>query len=88
MDVVPRVPFRGFDYGDEGIMIHFDSSGKPTLQSPEWQGFLARTIQSIKDVVEMVGDLRVDVGDHSITGYREIIETKKTELAALLQTVC
>jgi hypothetical protein len=88
MDVVPRVPFRGFDYSDEGTMIHFDSSGTPLIESPEWQGFLARAIQSIDDIVEMAGHLGVDVGDHSVKGYREMVENKQPQLAMLLQEAC
>ena len=84
-DLVPRVPFRGWDYSDEGTMIHFDSSGTPLIQSPEWQGFLARTLQSFGDFVEITSHLRVDVGDHSITGYRELVEQKQVQIAALLQ---
>jgi hypothetical protein len=84
-DVVPRVPLRGFDYSDEGIMIHFDSSGTPQIQSAEWQSFLARAFQSLEDVVEMVKDLRVDVGDHSVTGYREMIEKNLPQIGRLIQ---
>jgi hypothetical protein len=84
-DLVPRVPFRGWDYSDEGTMIHFDSSGKPLLQSPEWQGFLARSLQSLEDFAEIVTHIRVDVGDHSMAGYQAMIEQNQAALAAMLQ---
>lgn len=83
-DVVPRVPLRGFDYGDEGMMIHFDSSGTAKVQSPEWGSFLARAFQSLADVVSMTDHLKVDVGDHSVTGYRELVEKNQTLLGSLL----
>jgi hypothetical protein len=41
-DLVPRVPFRGWDYADIGRMIHFDSNNEPQLQSAEWNNFLSR----------------------------------------------
>jgi hypothetical protein len=83
-DVVPRVPFRGFEYSDEGIMIHFDSSGKPLKQSLEWQNFLTRTFQSFEDMTEIIKDLRTDVGDHSVTGYKILVQNNQPELALLL----
>jgi Lipase (class 3) len=87
-DVVPRVPFRGFDYGDGGAMIHFDSSGTPKIESPEWRSFLARAFQSLKDVAEIVTHLSVDVGDHSVTGYRELLEKNQEQLGVLLPQAC
>jgi hypothetical protein len=83
-DLVPRVPFRGWDYSDEGTMIHFDSAGKPLIQSPEWQSFLARSLQSLEDFVEMASHVRVDVGDHSMAGYFNMVEQNQIALAALL----
>ncbi len=84
-DLVPRVPFRNWDYSDEGTMIHFDSTGQPAIQSPEWQGFLARTIQSLGDFFEIVSHIKVDVGDHSMAGYRLLVEQKQADLTPLLQ---
>jgi len=84
-DLVPRVPFRGWDYSDEGTMIHFDSTGTPLIQSSEWQSFLARTLQSVGDFVNIMVNLRVDVGDHSMAGYLDLIRQKQEPLAALLQ---
>jgi lipase (class 3) len=83
-DVVPRVPFRGMDYSDEGRMIHFDTTGTPSIEAPQWQTFLARTVQSLADVLEIVVHLGVDVGDHSMAGYRERVETTQEQLVALL----
>jgi len=84
-DLVPRLPFRNFDYSDEGTMIHFDSSGNPSIESPEWQNFLARSLQSFRDFAQMIENIRVDVGDHSITGYRELVAAKQAALAPLLK---
>lgn len=83
-DLVPRVPFRGWDYSDEGTMIHFDSSGKPILQSSEWQSFLARSIQSFEDFAQMVTDLGGDIHDHSMDGYLTAIRGSQAVLAQLL----
>ena len=83
-DVVPRVPFNGLNYGDAGTMIHFDSTGTPVKESPEWRSFLARTMQGLEDFAEIVGHLKVDVGDHSMTGYRKLVEGRQAELAGLL----
>lgn len=38
-DLVPRVPFRGFDYADVGQIIHFDSGGNPKLQEQPMEQF-------------------------------------------------
>jgi hypothetical protein len=84
-DLVPRVPFRNWDYSDEGTMIHFDSSGTPSIQSPEWQNFLARSLQSFGDFFEIMSHIRVDVGDHSMAGYQDLIEQNQDALAELLQ---
>ncbi|HEX3717913.1 MAG TPA: lipase family protein [Verrucomicrobiae bacterium] len=84
-DLVPRGPFRNWDYADEGAMIHFNSDGKPSIESPEWQNFLSRTIQSLGDFMQIISNVRVDVGDHSITGYRILIEQNQAALAPLLQ---
>jgi Lipase (class 3) len=84
-DLVPRVPFRNWDYSDEGTMIHFDSSRNPSIESPEWQNFLARTLQSFGDFAEIMSSLSVDIGDHSMTGYRQLVEQNQHALIALLQ---
>jgi Lipase (class 3) len=84
-DLVPRVPFRNWDYSDEGTMIHFDSSGNPSIQAPEWQSFLARTLQSFGDFMEIMGHVSVDIGDHSMTGYRQLVEQNQHTLSPLLQ---
>ena len=84
-DLVPRVPFRGWDYSDEGTMIHFDSAGAPSIESPEWQNFLARTFQSLGDFVEIISHVGIDIGDHSMTGYRMLVEKNQAALAPLLK---
>lgn len=84
-DLVPRVPLRGWDYSDEGTMIHFDSMGTPTIQSEEWQGFLARTLQSFGDFWEIMSHIGVDVGDHSMAGYLALIQQNQGTLLPLLQ---
>jgi len=84
-DLVPRVPFRNWDYGDEGTMIHFDNTGTPSIQASQWQNFLARTLESLGDFFEIVKDIRFDVGDHSMTGYRTLVESNSVALIPLLQ---
>jgi hypothetical protein len=81
MDVVPRVPFQGVDYGDVGTLIHFDSSGTPALQSLEWTNFLNRGLHGICDLTEILTHLKADIGDHSVTGYRNIVELQRSALA-------
>jgi hypothetical protein len=83
-DLVPRVPLQGWDYSDEGTMIHFDSAGSPSIQSTEWQNFLARTLESFGEFFEIMSHIRVDVGDHSMTGYRQLIEQNQDALVPLL----
>jgi hypothetical protein len=84
-DLVPRVPFRNWDYSDEGTMIHFDSSGQPAIQSAEWQNFLARSLESFGDFFQIISHISVDVGDHSMAGYQDLIEQNQAALAPLLQ---
>jgi hypothetical protein len=84
-DLVPRVPFRGWDYSDEGTMIHFDSSGNPSVQAAEWQNFLGRTLQSFGDFFEIMSHIRVDIGDHSMTGYRQLVEKNQQALIPFLK---
>ena len=67
-DLVPRVPFRGWDYADVGNMIHFDSSGTPVLESHQWRNFLSRNIEGFKDFFSISTHFKADVGDHN---YRQ-----------------
>ena len=82
-DLVPRVPFRGWDYSDIGRMIHFDSSGIPRLQSTEWTSFLSRTIESFQDFFSIAANVRTDVGDHSMAGYAALVQKESAALSAL-----
>ncbi len=82
-DLVPRVPFRGFDYADIGQMIHFDSGGTPQLQSSEWTGFLSRTIESFDQFFNIAGHIGLDVGDHAMNGYQQLVQSKAAALDAL-----
>jgi|ERR1017187_8634077 triacylglycerol lipase len=82
-DLVPRVPFRGWDYADIGQMIHFTSDGTPQLQSVQWSNFLSRTLDSFKEVLGMAQNFRLDVGDHSMSGYQKLVETQQTNLTKL-----
>ena len=66
-------------------MIHFDSSGNPSIEAPEWQNFLARSLQSFGDFAEIMSHLTVDIGDHSMTGYRQLVEQNQHALIPLLQ---
>jgi triacylglycerol lipase len=82
-DLVPRVPFRGWDYSDVGRMIHFDNNGTPQLQSPEWSSFLSRTIESFQDFFSIAANVRTDVGDHSMAGYTALVQNESAALSAL-----
>lgn len=84
-DLVPRVPFRGWDYSDIGRIIHFDSSGIPRLQSIEWTSFLSRTIESFQDFFSIATNVRTDVGDHSMDGYFSVVDSQQAALAALFR---
>ena len=83
-DLVPRVPFRGWDYADPGQMIHFDSNGVPHLESPHWNGFLSRTLSSFGEFFGMITHLGGDIADHSITnGYIASIRPRLADLDTL-----
>ena len=82
-DLVPRVPFRGWDYSDLGQMIHFDNTGAPRRESHEWTNFLARTFEGFHEFHDILLHLSPDVGDHSRTGYEELVREHQEELNAL-----
>jgi len=82
-DLVPRVPFRGWDYADLGCMIHFDNRGKPVLESSQWRNFLSRGIESFKEFFDIATHFGVDVGDHDYRQYENLVATHQSELAAL-----
>ena len=83
-DLVPRVPFRGWDYSDEGKMIHFDDNGNPVVESAQWTNFLARTLEGIKGFMEMISHLGADVGDHSMEGYEALVEKRQGDIQPLI----
>jgi triacylglycerol lipase len=80
-DLVPRVPFRGWDYADAGRMIHFDANGDPQVESSEWRGFLARTFESFGEATEIFTHLKQDAGDHNMGGYRQRVEASRGVMA-------
>jgi triacylglycerol lipase len=82
-DLVPRVPFRGWDYSDIGQMIHFDKNGVPQLESGQWANFLSRTIMSFQDLFSITTNLKYDVGDHSMAGYEQLVNTNAAALDKL-----
>jgi triacylglycerol lipase len=86
-DLVPRVPFRGWDYADIGQMIHFASDGTPQLQSVQWSNFLTRSFESFKDFFNMTGNLGLDVGDHSMSGYQKLVEANQDALNKLFKLI-
>jgi hypothetical protein len=87
-DLVPRVPLRCQKYADGGAMIHFDSSGVASLDSPEWRKYLATPFETLKEVAGMILNVKGGVADHSMSGYRELVERNEAKLAALLPVVC
>jgi triacylglycerol lipase len=82
-DLVPRVPFRGWDYSDVGEMIHFIDSGVPELQSLQWRDFLARTLESFQEAVEIFANFDMDVGDHAISNYQRLVAKHQDALSRL-----
>jgi triacylglycerol lipase len=82
-DLVPRVPFRGWDYSDVGEMIHFIDTGAPELQSLQWRDFLARTFESFQEAVEIFTNFNMDVGDHAISNYRRLVAEHQDALNRL-----
>ena len=82
-DLVPRVPFRGFDYADVGQMIHFDSNGAPQLQSSQWTSFLNRTLQSFDEFFNIAGHAQSNVRDHSMDGYQQLVQSQAQRLSQL-----
>jgi triacylglycerol lipase len=82
-DLVPRVPFRGWDYADVGSMIHFDSKGTPRRESAEWNNFLSRSLQSFTDFFDIVRRFRTGVDDHDMSGYLSLVQNNTAALDAL-----
>jgi triacylglycerol lipase len=84
-DLVPRVPFRGWDYSDVGEMIHFTSNGVPERESLQWRSFLARTLESFQQAAEIFTNLNMDVGDHNMSNYRQLVANHQDALDALFE---
>jgi triacylglycerol lipase len=82
-DLVPRVPFRGWDYSDVGEMIHFTENGAPELQSLQWRDFLARTLESFQEAYQIFANFNMDVGDHAIANYRRLVADQQVALNSL-----
>jgi triacylglycerol lipase len=82
-DLVPRVPFRGWDYDDVGQVIHFTDDNTPEREGSQWTSLLARTFQSLTDAFEMFTGLRQDVGDHSMDGYQQLVQSQAAALSKL-----
>ena len=82
-DLVPRVPFRGWDYSDVGEMVHFTHSGDPALQSQDWRDFLARTFESFQEIFEIFSNFTMDVTDHSMDQYRKLVSDHQDALNRL-----
>jgi hypothetical protein len=86
-DLVPRVPFRGWDYADIGQMIHFDKDGTPHLESVQWASFLSRTISSFQELFNITSNFNYDVGDHSMAGYEQLVQGQAAQLDALFSQI-
>jgi triacylglycerol lipase len=82
-DLVPRVPFRGWDYADLGQLIHFDQNGSPQLQSSQWTSFLSRTLESFGQFFDIAGHAQGDIRDHSMNGYEELVAQNAATLDQL-----
>ena len=82
-DLVPRIPFRGWDYADVGQMIHFDSNNEPQLQSAEWNNFLSRNLQSFSDFFDIITRFNTGVNDHDMATYEQLVQNSVAKLDAL-----
>lgn len=82
-DLVPRVPFRGWDYADVGNMIHFDNAGSPVLESQHRRNFLSRSIEGFQEFFNISTHFSAHVGDHDYRQYETLIATLQSELTAL-----
>jgi hypothetical protein len=83
-DVVPRVPFRGWDYSDEGKIIHFDAGGQAASESAQWASFLSRTFQSFEDFGSIMLHLNEDVNDHCMTTYKQRVAQNQDQIEEIL----
>ena len=82
-DLVPRIPFRGWDYADVGQMIHFASNNEPRLQSAEWNNFLSRNLQSFSDFFDIITRFGTGVNDHDMSSYQQLVQRQAAALDAL-----
>jgi triacylglycerol lipase len=83
-DVVPQVPFTGWDYADEGKIIHFDESGIAQSEVAQWSSFFSRTFQSLRGFTDILLHMETDVGDHNMTLYRELVANNQPRIDELL----
>jgi len=84
-DLVPRIPFQGWDYSDVGEMIHFTETGDPQLQSQQWRDFLVRTVESFQEAFDIFSHLNMDVGDHAISNYLRLVSDHQDALGRLFR---
>lgn len=86
-DMVPHIPLTQLRYADAGTMIHFDSSGTPTIEIAEPQAALGLIKRSLDVVTRCFSDVELYVGDHSIEKYRALTEQSEEQLRVLLARV-
>jgi hypothetical protein len=55
----------------------------PQLQSEQWRDFLARTIESFQEATEIFSDFNMDVGDHAISKYLQLVSGHQDALSRL-----
>jgi triacylglycerol lipase len=70
-DLVTRIPPRSLGYRHVGTFKYFTETGELVDSIEWWNGFLESWKVLLEDVVEWATD---GVHDHSMTGYRELIE--------------
>jgi triacylglycerol lipase len=83
-DLVPRVPLRCQMFAEVGTMIHFDSAGTPKIESQEWNDFLGKPFGTIEEILGTMINGKQGVADHSMHGYRELVEKSQAALADML----
>jgi hypothetical protein len=86
-DIVPHIPLTQLRYADAGTMIHYDSSGIPTLESVEHQNVSATMNQPFDVVRRFFSDFELYFADHSVEQYRALTEQNEEQLRVLLANI-
>ncbi len=69
-DIVTRVPPRALGYQHVGRAIHFDTAGRPRIESGSWNHFLDTLSGPIKDLLVWGAE---GLADHSMGKYLSLV---------------